>query len=242
MDDAGAGDKGLATGLSVGWLGMVGGSMGPKLMAVRDRLLLSRATGLIVVVADTYWWAVFLAMHVLEPEFSPIKTPGSAYVLGAYGSWMTTTYFAIGAALLSAGLGLATLLSASRLTRAAFSACFIAGVGAVLAGLFPMDFPGPPRTSAGRLHALGGALTFPGWVLGTLLYTLSIRRDRHWGRGSGLLLALSVGSIGMLLVMFLSILVVGFAGYAQRLLLALLFAWMIMVGIHLIRSPDKGDR
>ncbi len=201
----------------------------------------NRATGLIVVVAATYWWAVFLAMHVLEPEFNPIRTPGSAYVLGAYGEWMTTTYFALSAALLSAGLGLARRLPATALRRAALSAFLIAGAGAVLAGLFPMDFPGPPRTSSGRLHALGGLLTFPPWAVGTFLVSLSVRRYRQWGRGSGSLLALSAGSIGMLVVMFLSLLVVGFAGYAQRLLGTLLFAWMIVWALHLIRSTHEGD-
>lgn len=202
-------------------------------------LISNRATGLIVVVATTYWWAVFLAMHILEPEFSPIRAPGSAYVLGAYGGWMTTTYFALCAALLSVGLGLATMLPATALTRAAVSACFIAGAGAVLAGLFPMDFPGPPRTASGRLHVLGGALTFPAWVLGTFLFSLSVRRDRYWRRVSRALLAFSAGSIGVFLLGVLSLLVLGFAGYAQRLLTALLFGWMILVGVQLIRLPRE---
>ena len=55
-----------------------------------------RTTGLVIIVAGSYWWAVFLAMHV-QPEFDPLKAPGSAYVLGAYGAWMTTTYFAMSA-------------------------------------------------------------------------------------------------------------------------------------------------
>ncbi len=204
-------------------------------------LVSGRVTGIIVVVAAAYWWAVFLAMHILEPEFSPIRAPGSAYVLGAHGVWMTTTYFALSAALLSAGLGLVTSLPAIGLTRAAFLAFLIASAGAVLAGLFPMDFPGPPRTLSGRLHALGGALTFPAWVIATFLISLSIRRDHRWAGGSGALLALSTGNIGMVVVMFLSLPVVGFAGYAQRLLIALLFAWMIVVALRLIRLAHEGD-
>lgn len=116
-----------------------------------------RAAGLIIFVAAVWFWSVFLSMHVLEPEFSPITAPGSAYVLGAYGAWMTTTYFALSAALLSAGFGVAVNVPASAVTRVACVAFVIAGIGAVLAGLFPMDFPGPPRTVSGRLHVLGGA-------------------------------------------------------------------------------------
>lgn len=205
-------------------------------------LVARRATGLIAMATAIYWWTVFFAMHVLEPEFSPIRAPGSAYVLGAYGPWMTTTYFALSAALLSAGLGLVTILPASGLIRSAFSAFVVAGAGAVLAGLFPMDFPGPPHTSSGRLHALGGMLCFPPWILGAFLFSLSIHRDGGWGRRSSILLALSAGSIGMLVVLVLSMLVAGFAGYAQRLVLALLFAWLTVVAIHLIRAPERVEK
>jgi hypothetical membrane protein len=114
-------------------------------------------------------------MHVLEPEFSPVRTPMSAYPLGAYGGWMTTTYVMLSAALLCVGYGLATTLAPTRLKRSALSILLIAAVAALLAGIFPMDFPGPPHTSSSRLHALSGALTFPTWVLGVFLFSLSAR-------------------------------------------------------------------
>ena len=199
----------------------------------------SRAAALIIFVSALWFWAVFLSMHVLEPEFSPLRAPGSAYVLGAYGGWMTTTYFALSAALLGAGFGVAANVPRSAVTRIACAAFVIAAVGAVLAGLFPMDFPGPPRTMSGRLHLLGGAFTFPAWVLGTLLFSLSIRRDRRWARRSGMLFALAVVCIGTLAVLLLSVGLLGFGGYAQRLLIGLLFAWMIVAALHLVRSSAE---
>ena len=202
----------------------------------------SHAAALIVFVSTVWFWAVFLSMHVLEPEFSPLSAPGSAYVLGAYGAWMTTTYLALSAALLSAGFGVAVNVPRSGATRIACAAFVIAAVGAVLAGVFPMDFPGPPRTMSGRLHALGGALSFPSWVLGTFLFSVSIRRDRRWAQRSGTLFALAVVSIGTLVVLLLSVSLLGFGGYAQRLLIGLLFAWMIVAALHLVRSSaeDRG--
>lgn len=48
--------------------------------------------------------------------------------------------------------------------------------------------------------------------------------------------------IGMFAVLVLSVTFLGLEGYAQRLLIGLLFAWMIVVAIHLIRSlPESGD-
>ena len=202
--------------------------------------LSSRATGVMVVVAALYWWAVFVSMHIFEPEFSPIGAPGSAYVLGRYGTWMTTTYFVLAAALLSSRFGLTTDLPVTVLTRLAGVAFLIATAGAVLAGMFPMDFPPPPRSLSGRLHALGGVLTFVPWVIGTSLFSLSMRRDPRWVRPSGTLFAISVLSIGIAVVLPLSIRL-GFAGGVQRLLLTLLFTWLIVVAMHLMNARLEGN-
>jgi len=199
----------------------------------------NRALGLIVIGAVLYWSSVVLTMHVLEPEFNPIRAPMSAYVLGAYGAWMTTTYVALCVALLGVGFGLARMLPATRLTRTAASVFLIAAAAALVAGLFPMDFPPPPRTSSGRLHALAGLISFPTMVLGAVLFSLSFRRDRYWKRVSVPLLALSGGCVGVFALAMLSLVVLGFAGYAQRVLIALIFAWMIMVGLYLFRSPRE---
>jgi hypothetical protein len=49
-------------------------------------------------------------------------------------------------------------------------------------------------------------------------------------------------SIGTLVVLLLSVSLLGFGGYAQRLLIGLLFAWMIVAALHLVRSSaeDRG--
>jgi hypothetical protein len=189
---------------------------------------LDRTTRFIVVVAATYWWAVFLAMHVLQPEFSPLRDPGSAYVVGAYGTSMTTTYFALCAALLSAAIGLRMRLAARSLPWIGSALFLLAAIGAVIAGIYPMDFPPPARTFSGRLHVLGGMLTFPSWVLGTLVFSVSFRGNQRSGSHSGALMALSASIVGAFVAMLLSIRLLGFAGYAQRALLALLFAWTIV--------------
>lgn len=201
----------------------------------------SRALGLIVIGAVLYWSAVVLTMHVLEPEFSTIRAPMSAYVLGAYGPWMTTTYFALCAALLGVGHGLVRTLPPTRLTRIAFSVFLISASSVLLAGLFPMDFPGPPRTSSGRLHATGGLFAFPTMALGAFLFSLSFRRDVYWRRVSVPSLALSTGIIGVFILAVLSLFILGFAGYAQRVLFALLCPWMIVVGLHLTRFSRASE-
>lgn len=176
-------------------------------------------------------------MHLIQPQLSPIEAPGSAYVVGRYGSLMSTTYFALAAALISPSLGLAINTEATVLMRLARVTFLIAAAGAVLAGIFPMDYPPPPRTTSGRLHVAGGALTFIPWVIGTLLFSLSMRRSRRWG-GSGTLLTLAVVSVGLAAVLPLSVRL-GFPGAAQRVLLAFLFSWLLVVAVHLMQRNES---
>jgi hypothetical membrane protein len=199
-------------------------------------MLSNRALGLLVVASVLYYILVVFAMHVLEPEFSPIRAPMSAYVLGAYGPFMTTTYFVLCGGLLGVAYGLVTTLRRTRFTSVAFAFVLVAAAGVFLAGIFPMDFPPPLRTSSGRLHALGGLLAFPGMTVGLSLFSLSFRRDGYWRGVSGVLLVLAAGMIAAFVLMASSILVLGYGGYAQRLFIAVLFSWMIVAGIHLTRT------
>jgi hypothetical protein len=82
-------------------------------------------------------------------------------------------------------------------------------------------------------------LTFPSWVLGTLVFSVRLRRDQRTGSPSGALLALSAAGVGTFVVMLLSIRVLGFAGYAQRVLLALLFAWTIVAMCSNRAAPGR---
>jgi hypothetical protein len=68
-----------------------------------------------------------------------------------------------------------------------------------------------------------------------------MRRDQRWARPSGTLFAISVLSIGMAAVLPLSIRL-DFAGGVQRLLLTLLFTWLIVVALHLMHSRLEGDK
>jgi predicted lipid-binding transport protein (Tim44 family) len=52
-------------------------------------------------------------------------------------------------------------------------------------------------------------------------------------------MALSSGIIAILVLGISSLFILGFAGYAQRLLFTLLITWMILVSAHLIRFPRE---
>jgi hypothetical protein len=195
----------------------------------------NRTLGLLVIASEVYRILVVIAMHFLQPEVSPLRVPISAYVFGAYGTLMTISYFVSCAAWLGLTYGLVSTLPLTRLTRIASVVALFAVAGSLIAGIFPMDFPPPPRTTAGRLHLMGGILTFPASALAAILFSRSMRRDGDWKRVSVVASAFSAGIVAAYILMVCSIFVLGFGGYAQRLLLAMLSGWKLVVGLHLTR-------
>src|SRR5262249_49051163 len=72
------------------------------------------------------------------------------------------------------------------------------------------------------------------------LFSLNFRSDGYWRRVSGLALTLSGCIIAAyILGVFFAAALFGFLGLAQRLFLALVFAWMILVVLHLTRAPRR---
>jgi type IV secretory pathway TrbD component len=67
------------------------------------------------------------------------------------------------------------------------------------------------------------------------------RTNKRLWCGSDRAFALSAGIIAAFVLMVFSILVLGFGGYAQRLLMALLFGWMIVVALHLTRTRNHSQ-
>ena len=100
-----------------------------------------------------------------------------------------------------------------------------------------MDYPPPMRTTSGRLHALGAALAFPGTILSSILFSLSIRHDPEWKSVAGVASGLCVGIAAAFVLTSASIFVFGFGGYAQRVVVAFLSRWQLVIALHLTRLP-----
>lgn len=99
----------------------------------------SRNLGLLAIATVVYYFFVVFALHLMQPEVSPLRVPMSAYVLGAYGTLMTTTYFVHSAGLLGLGYGLIKTLPRTRLIKIAFIVTLIACAGVFVAGIFPIE-------------------------------------------------------------------------------------------------------
>jgi len=120
----------------------------------------------------------------------------------------------------------------SRASASGGLACLgLLGFGAILAGAFPEDVPGV-------MHYLGSILGLFGGGVGLLLLGTSMVRDPRWARYR----AYSI--LSGLLVLGASVVELagppygplGFGGM-ERLALALILLWLMVVGIRLTRQP-----
>ena len=123
-----------------------------------------RTFGRLAIASVVYYVLAVLAMHLVQPELDPLAVPMSVYVLGAYGSVMTTTFFVLCAGILGVGFGLIQTLPRTGAIKVAFSVTLIASAGFLIAGIFPTDWPPPMRSTSSQLHVLGGLLAFPSMI------------------------------------------------------------------------------
>jgi hypothetical protein len=191
----------------------------------------TRIFGLITIATILYWLAVIVAMHFLEPQFSPMKVPMSAYVSGDYGGWMTSSFFALATALLVAAFGVLATLPPNILARIGCLFFFVAALGVVLGGLFPGIIRGPMSV---HWHAIGSVLAFPSMTLGAFLFSLSFCYASPWRRIAAVSVLLATGMLAIHLLRFFRA-VPEVAGLMQRLFFLLFVPWLLLVGLRLIR-------
>jgi hypothetical membrane protein len=168
---------------------------------------------------------VVVLEDALTPGFDPLRHWVSHHSLGP-GGWVN--------AVALAAFGVATLVFAAGVQRTAGRAwpLAVAGVGFLLAGVFPSD-PAPDwppgvvpagQTAAGGLHDLGGLLAFGGVALGAWLLARSV----PWSRAAALAIAVLFVAASALAVLSWSGALPGApGGLVERLALAVLLAWMV---------------
>lgn len=177
----------------------------------------------IVFVCVAYFAIVVAALHILEPEFDPRYRFMSEYVWGAYGWFMTSTFFALGLAAFVVAAGLRGAHQSRRSARLGFGLLAVAALFVCLAGVFKDFVP----------HLLTSAVAIPSIILATLLLSFSFRRADEWHAIYGPTLLIAVG----MLATFGSInLRLGMPGMLQRAFIGLFLLWLSIVAHRLVRA------
>lgn len=142
-------------------------------------------------------------------------------------------------------LGFAVAPSRLGLLSAALITFF--GAGVIAAGLLSCDAGCPIRGASTEavLHDRVSVLSFIAAIVGTGVLGLFARHQPGWRRFGIYCLASSAAGLLLLALMGRSLETQMYTGIWQRLLLAVLFSWCAVVGLHLFRSsahkpPPRG--
>jgi hypothetical protein len=117
-----------------------------------------------------------VAVHLLNRDLDPSRTMISRYALGRYG-WVMAVCFAGWAAASLFLFGALTPLATSIAGRIGLTLLLAAGVGLVMAAVFPMDPVGTPRGAmslSGKMHGVAFLIGVPCLVLAALILSLTI--------------------------------------------------------------------
>jgi len=178
-------------------------------------------------------------LHVLRPDVSPVDDPLSAYAVGPHG-WLMTVAFLANAfafAALAAGMSRGFPVSTGR-RRTITVLLVVASAGMAIAAFAPTDVPVvSPPTPTGLIHTVAALAAFL-----ALAASGAVSLGSFWGAPGATprtaAVALVTGAL-ISLVVFLGLTFGGLAGagLAQRILTALLLAWVALAGGRSRRSP-----
>lgn len=182
--------------------------------------------------------AIILALHVVRPEFDPLRRFLSEYALGDLG-WMMMVAFmvwALSVLLLAAALrGLMVTL----IGRIGLAVLVIVSVSLVVAGLFPMS-----ETEEGMMHGLAAMVGMPGLPLAALLVTYGLAKPRGawllWSaHATWLSLAAMSAYINWAIAHYGGFTPELMAGWLNRLVVAADCAWQIAACAYVLRRTAR---
>jgi hypothetical protein len=186
--------------------------------------------------------AATLALHVVQPDLSPLEAAVSYYVHGREG-WLLRL------GLMSLGLGSLALVIALSMqnTRSRIGLILLGAwsAGVIAGGVFAADPPGnwdrPPSVS-GAIHGLAAMIALAALPAAAVFLTRSFRRDARWRPLQGMLDLLTV-IVVLSYVAFMASLAPVFIrpgppillGLTERILIAACLAWLAALAIGLWR-------
>jgi hypothetical protein len=196
----------------------------------------SRFCGSCVIAGTLLCGMMGAALHLLRPDYNPIRNFCSEYLVGPYGFLGTISAYMLAATLLMLLIGLRLSVRPSGFLTAS---CVLLGViiiSTCAAAVFPIDLlpsdgSHPPFTRACIIHLAASALLFVSLIALFLTLPGAYKRDEKWRSFSQTTLFLGF----LLLVSFLAMILVPFylRGLAQRIMGLPVGIWLLLTGWRL---------
>ena len=201
--------------------------------------LSSRFCGSCVVAGTLLCAFLFALLHLLRPDYNPLRRFMSEYLVGPFGFLGTVAAYLLAATFLMLLVGLWRSVHPCGFLTAS---CVLLGVMVIsvcVCAVFPIDVLRPDGshstlTKACIIHLASSAVLYVSLVALLLMLPSAYRRDEKWRSFSPVTLFLGLLTIASLAgLIFVP---VGLRGLAQRVMSLSIFTWLFFAGLRL-RQP-----
>lgn len=195
---------------------------GASARAARDAEMPWRARDLVAPLGPAVGIALTIAMHWLRPELDPAATQVSKYAVGELGWVQGVAFIAVGTGATALALGL------YERTRSRCGPGLLLFVAATLVAV--TAFPATGETS--EVHNAAASLGFVAHLVAMLVLARTFAAEPGW---EALALWTRVLAVAGILVALVAATQPAVDGLVQRLLLAIVWGWLVVAGAALER-------
>ena len=175
-----------------------------------------------------------IAVHFLRPDLDGYATPLSFYLVGAYGAWLKAAYVALATGTAALALGLYRALEPAARSAAPLALFALAAAGIVATAFADTDLPRGDATFEGYVHGNAARTAFLGITGAMLLQSWRFRIDARWR--ARFVPAFGVASLAFVLLWVHTLWRGSPRGLGQKVVVALVVAWLVLAAAWLVRS------
>jgi hypothetical protein len=186
-------------------------------------------------VAGPLFVSVILVDGALRPGYRPLRQVGSELATGPAGWIQVANFLVCGSLFVLFAAGVRRALPPGPVSWAATALTSLFGAGLIASGLFVTDIAGETGHSwQGTAHNAAGTIVFLSVPLLTFTWTVRCARRRRWAW------ATTSAAVGVaMLILIQGLAVPEYRGLYQRLTIALGWAWITALALHLRRAPHS---
>ncbi len=187
-----------------------------------------RSAAFLAVVAIAYHCFATSALHVLVPSVDPVSEMVGTYLGSEYALLSRSTFLALGIAMVALYMALRGYVRRGPLERTAKILLSIAVIGFVGVTLFP---------SYARYLAIP---TQPSTVVSLLLFSLLLCRLPRWSGIGAWLVVIGLALVGLFVLTVATgiLAAAGYGGLVNRIVLVLIYAWIILAAWPLLHDAE----
>ena len=196
------------------------------------------AIGRLALVGVLYFFLTSAALQFLRPDYSFMGTPLSFYLLGPYGGWLHSAFYALAAAIALLGAGCYLSCTAAARTGAALVLFIVGATGVLVTAIFQTDTTST-LTLHGVIHVVAAAVAFVCVSVAMLVQSWRFRQDPRWR--AHFRPAMELAAFEFVVLWWYALFHYPARGFMEKLTILLILLWLALAACWL-QQPLAGSK